>query len=82
MGYLFYSDLAIANANVNDPSFLEENLLYTEVHEPEKERDGPCMEQTDENPLYKPATADDAGLNPIFDGYVLLNINCLKNISG
>ena len=77
-----YSDLAIANANVNDPSFPEENLLYTEVHEPEKERDQPCMDQTDENPLYEPASADDAGLNPIYDGYVFLNINCLKNISG
>ena len=62
--------MAIANANVNNPSFREENLLYTEVHEPEKERDGPYMEQTDENPLYEPATADDAGLSPIYDRYV------------
>lgn len=70
LGDLFYSDSAITNTNVNNPSFPEENLLYTGVHEPEKERDGTYMEQTDENPLYEPATADDAGLSPIYDRYV------------
>lgn len=59
-------------ANANHPSFPEENLLYTEVHEAEKERDGPYMEQEDENPLYEPATTEDAGLNPIYDRFVFL----------
>lgn len=36
--YLLYSDLVIANTS--DPSFPEENHLYTEVDEAEKERDG------------------------------------------
>ena len=45
--YLLYSDLVIANTS--DPSFPEENHLYTEVDEAEKERDGPYMEQKYEN---------------------------------
>lgn len=59
-------------ANANDPSFPEENLLYAEVHEAEKERVGPYMEQKDENPLYEAATAYDAGSNPSYDRFVLL----------
>ena len=68
LAYLSYSNLVIANAN--DPSFPEENLLYSEVHEAEKERDGPYIEQKDENPLYEPAAAD-------YDRFVFLNMNRL-----
>ena len=51
--------------------------MYTEVDETEEERDGPYMERKDENPLYEPATNDDAGLNPIYDRFVFLNKKCL-----
>ena len=51
--------------------------MYTEVDETEKERDGPYMEQRDDNPLYEPATNDDAGLNLIYDRFVFLNKKCL-----
>ena len=71
--YLLYSDLVIANTS--DPSFPEENHLYTEVDEVEKERDGPYMEQKYENPLYEPAAADDAELNPIYGRFVRFNMN-------
>lgn len=63
-------------ANINDPSFSEGNDLYTEVNEPGKERDGPEVEQKNENPLYEPTAADDAVLNPIYDRFVFVNINC------
>jgi len=38
-----------------------------------RERDVPYMEQQDENPLYEPATTEDAGVNPIYDRFVFLS---------